>query len=313
MEPIGKKYTFLGLEIGRIGWWGSLVAFLATPLLSFGYYLWFGMRNGLDLSKDPERWAQFGDYLAGTAGPIIGFASVMLLVATLYHQRLELKEQREQLKRSVEEVSQQNRILTLQSFEQSFFSWLKDYKEQVDELWVEIEPDPQHNEPGASLRGRHALRNITDRCLNPFDVASRFFTPQVKRILGRNQDLSKDDIEFALQKVSEQWISNMFFHVDLIGSMLRTLYSLFHWIDQHEQLSENEKRHYTSIVRARLSNVELRMLFIDGMTPSGRKFAKYINKYSLFCNLPNPDTPALDAIRHHPECPYTEEAYTAGA
>lgn len=313
MEPIGKKYTFLGLEIGRIGWWGSLIAFFATPLLSLGYYLWFGVRNGLDLSKDPERWAQFGDYLAGTAGPIIGFASVMLLVATLYHQRLELKEQREQLKRSVEEVSQQNRILTLQGFEQSFFSWLKDYKEQVDGLKIEIDPEPEYGEPGGSLHGRNALRLIMNRCYDPFTSDERMYSEAVKRLRRKGEDITSEDLDFALSKVFSAWKHQMYFQADWLGSMLRTLYGLFRWIDNHDQLSNEEKKHYISIVRARLSDAELRMLFINGMTPAGHKFSSYINKYALFDNLPNPDSSLLDAIKRHPKCPYTDAAYLTDA
>jgi gas vesicle protein len=286
----------------------------AALMIAMGTYpLWFNVINQQPLSIDPSDWASFGDFFGGTVGPFIGFASIVLLVETLKLQQRGLKEQREQLQQSAKEVKEQNRILMLQSFEQSFFSWLKDYKEQIEELHVETDSDPQCNEPVTTLRGRHALGCIMNSCFHPFSTADRLYNSPAKKILQRSPDLSANDIELALKRVLEQWVSNMYLHADWLGSMLRTLYSLFSWIDEHKQLSENEKQHYASIVRARLSNAELRMLFIDGMTTSGRKFAKYINKYSLFCNLPNPDTPALDAIRHHPECPYTEEAYTAGA
>lgn len=286
----------------------------AALMIAMGTYpLWFNVINQQPLSIDPSDWASFGDFFGGTVGPFIGFASIVLLVETLKLQQRGLKEQREQLQQSAEEVKEQNRILMLQSFEQSFFSWLKDYKEQIEELHVETDSDPQCNEPVTTLRGRHALGYIMNSCFHPFSTADRLYNSPAKKILQRSPDLSTNDIELALKRVLEQWVSNMYLHADWLGSMLRTLYSLFSWIDEHKQLSENEKQHYASIVRARLSNAELRMLFIDGMTTSGRKFAKYINKYSLFCNLPNPDTPALDAIRHHPECPYTEEAYTANA
>lgn len=286
----------------------------AVLMIAMGTYpLWFNVINQQPLSIDPSDWASFGDFFGGTVGPFIGFASIVLLVETLKLQQRGLKEQREQLQQSAEEVKEQNRILMLQSFEQSFFSWLKDYKEQIEELHVETDSDPKRNEPVTTLRGRHALGCIMNSCFHPFSTADRLYNSPAKKILQRTPDLSANDIELALKRVLEQWVSNMYLHADWLGSMLRTLYSLFSWIDEHKQLSENEKQHYASIVRARLSNAELRMLFIDGMTTSGRKFAKYINKYSLFCNLPNPDTPALDAIRHHPECPYTEEAYTAGA
>lgn len=290
-----------------------MLAYLALTLAFAAYVIWFHITNGQTLSSDAGDWGSFGDFFGGTVGPFIGFASIVLLVETLKLQQRGLREQREQLQRSADEVRQQNRILAIQSFEQSFFSWMKDYKEQIDELSIENEPDLQHSDPGGVLRGRHALRQMIFWCCNPFDMASRLYETSAKRLLARSQDISAEDLELALKKVSEQWVNSMHYHADWLGSMLRTLYGLFRWIDEHSQLTAEEKQHYASIVRARLSNAELRMLFINGMSPNGHKFAKYINKYSLFDNLPDPDLPVLDALKRHPECPYTQAAYKTSA
>ena len=83
------------------------------------------------------------------------------------------------------------------------------------------------------------------------------------RLQKRSSDITQEDIDIAFEKVSLRWQRSMKIYADWMGSMLRTLYGLFRWIDEHSQLSDEEKRHYASIVRARLSNAELRMLFIQ--------------------------------------------------
>lgn len=286
-----------------------LLAYFALVLAASSYALWFHVIHGMKLSSDVADWAMFGDFLGGTVGPFIGFASVFLLVKTLQLQRRGLQEQREHLQQSADEIKQQNRILFLQGFEQSFFSWLKDYKEQTDALLVEIDSDPMCDEPGGTLRGRQALSHVMDHCYQLFDFADALYMAAAQRLRTRSNDITQEDIDMALKKVSHRWKRAMNSYADSLGSMLRTLYGLFRWIDEHSQLSNGEKRHYASIVRARLSNAELRMLFINGMTQNGQKFAVYINKYSLFDNLPDPDRPLLDALRKHPQCPYAQAAY----
>ncbi len=266
----------------------------AALMIAMGTYpLWFNVINQQPLSIDPSDWASFGDFFGGTVGPFIGFASIVLLVETLKLQQRGLKEQREQQQQSAEEVKEQNRILMLQSFEQSFFSWLNDYKSQIEELQVPIFSATDCQKIEHTLHGRHALRSIINQCFNPYGQETY-------------------DIDSHFEKTHEEWGKQMRHYGDWLGSMLRTLYGLFRWIDEHEQLSNDERQHYANIIRARLSNVELRMLFINGMTENGYKFVKYINKYSLFDNLPAPDFLSLESLKSHPKCPYMPIAYKTG-
>lgn len=65
----------------------------------------------------------------------------------------------------------------------------------------------------------------------------------------------------------------------------RFLYNIFKFIDESD-LQESYKKKYVNILRAQLSNYELLMLFYNAQSPLGSKFIKYIDKYSLFDNLP---------------------------
>lgn len=266
---------FFGLEIGRIGWWSAFIAFAATSMLAIGYYVWFHMHNDLSLSNDPEVWAQFGDYLAGTAGPIIGFASIMLLVETLRLQQRGLKEQREQLQRSAKEIRQQNRILSQQSFEQTFFGWLRDYKGQISYLTFSSdtrEPQlAQHETAKTNILGIKALVSIAHFLMN-------------KPIYDFDSD-QKTEGEYTVAQLLQGWKAIQELRGDTVQAAIRSLYGIIKWVDQQESLSDTDKLHYISIIRAQLTDSELILLFVNGLTDRGQKFVYYINKYALLDNL----------------------------
>ena len=76
-------------------------------------------------------WGQLGDYLGGTLNPIFGFLSVMALLVALVIQSRELKISSEELKKSSDALDAQNRAIAQQSFEQTFFSWLSNYRDML--------------------------------------------------------------------------------------------------------------------------------------------------------------------------------------
>ena len=54
---------------------------------------------------DQERFAQFGDFVGGTLNPILGFATVALLIWSINIQMRELRLTREELKATKEEAA----------------------------------------------------------------------------------------------------------------------------------------------------------------------------------------------------------------
>ncbi|ANN65254.1 putative phage abortive infection protein [Bordetella bronchialis] len=99
-------------------------------------------------------------------------------------------------------------------------------------------------------------------------------------------------------------------HGDWLGGCLRTLYGLIRWIDEHPVLNDDEKRRYVSIIRAQLSDAELRVLFINGMTATGAKFVKYVNRYALLDNMRPEEIPLVEVLRRWSDSPYTACAYS---
>ena len=82
-----------------------LVVFILALLAFCGvfivYFLWFKAWLNFHLSKNPEVWGQFGDFVGGVLNPILSFITVVILIiTTIYQQKqYENSEKRELNKR----------------------------------------------------------------------------------------------------------------------------------------------------------------------------------------------------------------------
>ena len=84
---------------------------VATFAVFFAYFNKFALNGGVyRLSDDHEEWARFGEYVGGTAGPILGFLTMLGLVLTLVLQVRQLEDSREQLKASQAELERSREI-----------------------------------------------------------------------------------------------------------------------------------------------------------------------------------------------------------
>lgn len=264
-----------------------VLAYFALTITIAAYVIWFAIVHGKQLSANPSDWASFGDFFGGVVGPFIGFASIVLLVETLRLQQRGLKEQREQLQQSAEEVRKQNRILSLQSFEQTFFGWLRDYKKQISYLAFNSEAV----KPSVSPRTTKKTDLLGAKAL----VAMARFLMD-KPVYDLNSD-QKSEGEYTVAQLRHAWKAIQEPRGDTVRAAIRSLYGIIRWIDQHEALSPEEKIHYISIIRAQLTDSELILLFVNGLTDRGRKFVSYINKYALFDNLVIDEYEPIQAVQ----------------
>ena len=102
--------AFVRMNADVVRWWllGILVAGAAALLVVLACYgAKFADRP---LSDDPERWAQFGEYLGGAAGPVLAFLTVVGLVLTLLLQVDQIEDSRNQLKASNTELKRSREI-----------------------------------------------------------------------------------------------------------------------------------------------------------------------------------------------------------
>ncbi|MGP0173266.1 hypothetical protein ACSVIJ_15480 [Pseudomonas sp. NCHU5208] len=101
----------------------AIVVVVAVVVL----YQYFSQFDG-PKSSSQEVWGQFGDFVGGTLNPILGFVSVLVLVATLGLQRKELSEARETARENNNILAEQLKVMHAQSLESTFFKMVDEIK-----------------------------------------------------------------------------------------------------------------------------------------------------------------------------------------
>ncbi|PJI54542.1 hypothetical protein CTI14_14185 [Methylobacterium radiotolerans] len=226
----------------------------------------------------------------------------MLLIMTLRSQQKELREQRDQIAK--------------QAFEQTLNTWLNSYRSAVHQVSFErVGTDGKTQFSG--IRALHEMLVVSNqeqadhlktrddfaitlgatalRALEGFASESKTvripihasFKENVARLL-KNRPLTKQGWKWWRQTYDN---NEMY-----IGMLLRTLYTLIRWIDDHDAITWQQKWDYVSIVRARLSTPELIILFFNHEI-RGKNFTDYVERYALLDNLPEQSHVFVDIAR----------------
>lgn len=278
--------------------------------------------------KSPEGWGQLGDYFGGVLNPVFGFLTILALVLTLILQSRELKLSRgelelsrTELRHSAEALRGQNKAIDRQSFEQTFFAWLGNYRLFPDGFNSSGSLDPFSSISGIS-HGRIAMLSIWKNLLTlrPLLWSIREeLCPDVPLQWVNDEELSEkfrvagEGTRHALaNNALESWEGLYTDNVTQLDSLFRTLYRLIIWIDSQDEdrLSPAQKWLYVSIVRAQLSWIELVYLFYNGHTERGRAFKRLAEKYALFDNLNFATDPVIAIVK---DCPPDSVGYQASA
>ena len=262
----------------------GIVVAVCTALV-IGAYL-FVFREGL-APPTHEAWGQFGDYFGGLLNPVMGMATVVLVITSINMQRKELRE-------SLAELKNANAATAIMSFEQSLFSWLSNYRDLVQSVHATNE------------QGRYALTSLYKAHLTFGKVYARInsryrvgFDSELEAAIYASQidwddDKSVFDLDrFVLAARKDYSLMYQTFQTEL-DALPRTIFRLLRWIET-SPLSTEQKWHYAALVRAQLSWTELALLFYNCYSEEGEAFASIANRFALFDNL-NPGNDVL--IRH---------------
>lgn len=260
-------------------------------------------------AQTTDVWGQVGDFFGGVLNPIVGIATIYLILISIRMQKQELLLTREELKSSSEALEAQARAINLQAFEQSFFSWLSNYRNLVNSvsattsryadeqnirgILASMADTPPRTRAFIQLSGLNALAHIWDyesSGKESFDVNEK--VEIIKRIekdsalstVEKNENIS--EMIVALNKTNdEEWESFYSENGYQVDGLFRTLLGLIDWIDKHETLSKDKKWLYVGIVKAQLSQLELHLLFFFGMSQSGQIYRLLYEKFALFSDL----------------------------
>ena len=249
---------------------------------------------GSILADDSAKWGQLGDYVGGTINPLIGLATVILILINIKIQRLELRASLAQLQLS-------NRHTARQSFEQSLFAWLGNYRDLIASIRLSDGSNGRavliewyyKNFSALAVDQRCTMDNIGQPIYeNPIELSERL---QALRKGVKNGDIQPIELHTIFRKAMHGFKTVYQGNRSDLDALFRTLYRLIHWIDNTET-DIAQRRHYVSLIRAQLSWVEMVYLLFNGLTPEGKKFALLCNKYALFDNMTSGSDEVLKII-----------------
>ncbi|WP_052810376.1 putative phage abortive infection protein [Vibrio renipiscarius] len=229
------------------------IGVIATTAVVAALVFYFTHFSG-ELSNKQEDWGTFGDFLGGSLNPILSFLGLIALLLTIVLQNRELEATRQELARSAEAqinseaaLSQQSEILEQQRFESTFF--------QLVNLYNEIVKSMQVNHLSRSIEGREC-----------------FFILYSQRYVGS----SGTTLDYVYDNFYRE-------HRSEIGHYFRHVYQIINFIDKS---NISNKKQYSNFIRAQLSDYELVLLFINGLSIHARdKMKPLIEKYELFEHL----------------------------
>lgn len=274
-------------------------------------------------------WGQIGDFFGGVLNPLFGFVSLFALLVTIAYQARSLRVSSEELKLSREELNKsstalasQNKAIELQSFEQTFFSWLATYQSLLNSIEDEtVYGFLSGNRETVIKKGRAQLYKWWEKSLKETTLWSHFNSFNELANVVPDESINKAYISAPSEAKNREKYYITFtakLHPDAItgfilsewnelykseeyqlDNLFRTLYSLLSWIDsqQEARLNNAQKWLYISIVRSQLSWIEMVYLYFNGLTERGKKFKSISEKYALFNNLTFDSDASIDVLK----------------
>lgn len=271
-----SKYKAEEKKTFRTFYWilGSAIAvMIAAPILI----------HNLSGTNDSTR-GSFGDMYGVVNALFSGLATGGVILAILL-QRLDLKIQRQELRNSIEqlelqrdemklqrqemrqstaEIRAQKEILDRQNFEDKFFKLLENHKKNAESVTYR-RIDPQHK---FTSSGKLAFLNMADVILKHEKVKNK----EIRRI------------DNGIVDTYNEYFANTLNSIEL-SHYFRNLYFFVQFLDSQDSISNRDKNIYIKILRANLSNYEIFMLALNGLSVRGKEFKPLIEKYKLLKNL----------------------------
>lgn len=226
-------------------------AFRLSVILGLTIIAFYFIRFSESFSKDEATWGQFGDYIGGILNPLFSMIGIYALLHTIKLQSKELHESTEQLKNSAIALDLQNNVLVRQQFENTFFQLFEVFNQLVKNMLLTTLKDKKNY-------GREGINKV--------------YFQRIKFVLYSNS--TRKNIEKSELKDIEFLLKSLKINVEL-SAYFRTLYSIIKFVD-NSQLPFEDKKFYTNLVRAQLTDAELGLLFYNCLCLPKYEQSKFI-------------------------------------
>lgn len=308
-QPDNSQHQGLGLV------W---IPILVAAALALAYGANFGYRLQLP-EGSPSSWGEFGDFFGGLLNPVVGIITIVLLVKTfgsqqraidmqreeLQLQRTELALQREENAKATEALAAQNKAITLQSFEQTLFKWFDNYRQTINDFQFRSETNSS-----TVLRGLEAVRAVNKELTALTSEVRSHFSAKYTDDAGwfaLDQKLIEDNFTKVVTRIQRVQVLDT--HAG-ITTAVRTLFLLLHWVYHNPIFKTEHKRRqiYLDLIRAQLTEHELRIVFAFGLTAGWVRLAKLTHELGIFRFMRGTAAPIFTTILMSDRNPYTPSA-----
>ncbi len=266
-KQISKK------RIPSYQFWAIFLIFLGVVI--GGIYIYLLIQNNTVTTKsdiDITKIGAFGDFIGGAIGSLWALAGVFLFFQALKDQRQDIETNIQLLQLQIESLEsskltteQQSKILRIQQFETTFFSFLKLFSETTDNL--EILYTASENSVSEIIKGKKVFKVLTEKLYNSVEVksSSPFFATYTTTTL-------------AYIKIHDEY-------EETLQPYFGALYSTLKFIDSAD-LEISEKYIYSNTLRSYLTNSELLILNYHWDCHFGSNFEDIFKKLNFLKNLP---------------------------
>lgn len=246
-----------------------LIAITVGVLIAF---FWAGNLL-LGLSMPPTDRGMFGDMFGAVNALFSGLALAGVIYA-IHLQRAEIRLTKEDLTRTKQIFEKQSASLDLQNvetkkqmFEATFFQLLRVFTQITENLDI-----------------------VGDKTTTGKDVFTVFEKRLRQAEAGLRQGGSSPNHATIYAAMYEQ-------NQNDLGHYFRMLYTVLRFVDR---AMIDDKKTYTNILRAQLSNAELHLILYNGLSNYGReKLKPLLESFGMFDNLPLGQVKYKEALREY--------------
>jgi hypothetical protein len=285
--------TFLAVSLFLIFFiafilWLKISVNLDFPLLSFS--------NVTQLAY----MGQIGDFFGGVLNPLLSFMALIAVLFTIKMQSEELKEAKEETRIANRIQDKQTAVFERQNFESVLFRLLDVHGRLAERMRVR-----KKFEEGDVFKV--VVDNVLDLINENDPVVQNTYIPELDSWAKQREELKRrdaDGLRRLVQAVGEVIDSD---YKILLSQYFRNMYQILKLIDNfklevHEEGAEKgkkskrqlrmeyfQRRQYCNILRAQVSDDELKVLYFNCLMPTGYGLKYYVEKYSLLKHMDKSD------------------------
>jgi hypothetical protein len=205
----------------------------------------------------------YGSFVQGPVASLWALSGLIFIYTTFLAQRMQLMQQARELQDQKAQFESQQDSIRRQNFESAFFQLLDLQHKLTMEMRIVIRSTP-------FWRVGSPVVGVGRECFE--------FLHPIWKAYYDHCSSTKDSRERILRAYEEFYGA----HNSSLAPFFTSLYHVFKFVKESEM---QNKRNYTSLVRAQLSAYELAFLFYNCLTPYGKKFSPLVVEFGVLEHL----------------------------